>query len=98
MGVIEDSPLRNPEQIPYPTPVPPVQSQANAADEKEILSMRELVNAINTHMEMVDLEVTSNLHFKEGQGQTLATDQPTRSASAYQVDEVTQVSPAKSFA
>ena len=42
MGVIEDSPLRNPEQIPYPAPVPPVQSQANAADEKETLSMREL--------------------------------------------------------
>ena len=60
--------------------------------------MRELVHAIDTHMEMVDLEVTSNLHFKEGQGQTLATDQPTKSAPAYQVDEVTQVSPAKPFA
>ena len=57
--------------------------------------MRELVHAIDTHMEMVDLEVTSNLHFEEGQGQTLATDQPTGSAPAYQVDEITQVSPAK---
>ena len=35
--------------------------------------MRELVHAIDTHMEMVDLEVTNNLHFEEGQGQTLAT-------------------------
>ena len=60
--------------------------------------MRELVHAIDTHMEMVDLEVTNNLHFEEGQGQTLATDQPIGSAPAYQVDEVTQVSPAKPFA
>ena len=66
MGVVEDSPLRNPEQIPYLAPVPPVQSQANAADEEETLSMRELVHAIDTHMEMVDLEVTSNLHAEEG--------------------------------
>ena len=66
MGVIEDSLLRNLEQIPYPAPVPPVQSQANVADEKETLNMRELVNAINTHMEMVDLEITSNLHAEEG--------------------------------
>ena len=66
MGVIEDSPLRNLEQIPYPAPVPLVQSQANATDEEATLSMRELVHAIDTHMEMVDLEVTSNLHAKEG--------------------------------
>ena len=51
--------------------------------------MRELVHAIDTHVEMVDLEVTSNLHAEEGQGQTLAIDQPTGSATAHRVDEVT---------
>ena len=69
MGVVEDSPLRNPEQIPYPTPAPLVQSQAGAANKEETLNMRELVHAINTRVEMVDLEVTSNLHApKDGQG------------------------------
>ena len=46
--------------------------------------MRELVHAIDTHMEMVDLEVTSNLHAEEGQRQTLAANQPTGSATACQ--------------
>ena len=35
MRMPKDSPLRNPEQIPYPTPPPPVQSQASAADEED---------------------------------------------------------------
>ena len=83
MGVVEDSLLRNPEQIPYPAPVSPVQSQANAADEEETLSMRELVHFIDTHMEMVDLEVTSNLHAEEGQGQILAANQPIGSAPTH---------------
>ena len=83
MGVAEDSPLRNPEQIPYLALAPPVQSQADAVDEQETLSMRELVHAINTHVEMVDFEVTSNPYAAEGgQGQTLATDQPIGNAPA----------------
>lgn len=95
MWVAKDSLLRNPKQIPYPTPVPHVQSQANAAADEETLSMRELVHAIDTHVEMVDLEVTSNLHAEEGQGQTLAINQPTGSATAHRVDEVTQAPPAE---
>ena len=59
MGVPEDSQLRNPEQIPYPAPPSPVQSQANAADEEDTPSMRELVREIDAH---VDLEATSNLN------------------------------------
>ena len=59
MGVPKDSPLRNLEQIPCPTPPSPVQSQADAADEEDTPSMREPVRVINTH---VDLEATSNLN------------------------------------
>ena len=58
MGGPEDSPLRDPGQIPYPTPSPPSQSQVDATDEEETTSMRELVQAIDAH---VDLEVSSNL-------------------------------------
>ena len=51
MGVPEDSPLRNLEQILYPAPPPPVQSQTDAADKEDTLSMRELVKAINAHVD-----------------------------------------------
>ena len=86
MGVGEDSPLRNLEQIPHPALPPLVQSQvggqAGAADEEETLNMRELVHVIETHVEMVDLEVTSNLNATEDvQGQTLTANQPTEDAS-----------------
>ena len=62
MGVLDDFPLRNPEQIPFLALPPPVQSQAGATDEEDSHSMKELVCAIDTHMELVDLEVTSNIN------------------------------------
>ncbi|KAK9990368.1 hypothetical protein SO802_025353 [Lithocarpus litseifolius] len=61
-GVPGDSPLLNPENIPRPIPSNPVQSQADAADEEDTPSMRELVRAIDTHVEDRDMEVTSNLN------------------------------------
>ena len=75
MGVAEDSPLRNLEQIPYPAPPPPVQSQAGVTDEEDTPSMREPVRAIDTHVEMVDLEVTSNHNaIEDVQAQPLPVD------------------------
>ena len=62
LGVPEDSPLRNLEQIPHPAIASPIIHQADAADEEDTPNMRELVQAINTHVETVDLEVTSNLN------------------------------------
>ena len=61
----EDSPLRNPEQILYPTPHPIVQSQAGAIDEEGTPNMRELVRIIDSHVETVDLESTNNLNVAE---------------------------------
>lgn len=43
MGVAEDSPQRNPKQIPYPAPFPLIQSQASAADEEDTPSLKKLV-------------------------------------------------------
>ena len=42
MGVPEDSPLRNPDQIPYPEPPPPTQNPTKV-EEEDTPSMRELV-------------------------------------------------------
>ena len=51
--------------------------------------MRELVHAINTHVEMVDLEVSRNLHaVGDGQGQTISIEQPTESAPTHHADNV----------
>lgn len=47
MGVPEDSPLRNPDQIPYLEP-PPTQNPIEV-EEEDTPSMRELVQAIDSH-------------------------------------------------
>ena len=61
MGVPDDSLLRNPEQIPYPEPpLPPIQNPIDA-EEGDTPSLRALVEAIDSHVELVDLEITSNL-------------------------------------
>ena len=62
MGVPEDSLLRNPEQILYPAPPLPVQSQTHAADKEDTPSMRELVKAIDAH---INPEVTSQANIAE---------------------------------
>ena len=62
LGVPKDSPLRNPNQIPRSAIALPIQSQADTIDEEDTPSIRELVQAIDTHVETVDLEVTSNLN------------------------------------
>lgn len=59
MEVSTDSPLRNPEQIPFLEPPTPVQDPSGA-DEEDIPSMKELVRVINSHVKSTDLEVTSN--------------------------------------
>lgn len=43
MGVPDDSPLRNLDQIPYPNPPPPIQNPVGAKDEEDTSSIRELV-------------------------------------------------------
>ena len=59
MGVPEDSPLRDPSQIPFPSPVPAGQDAPAALDEEETASMRELVEQIDSHAEPEELEATS---------------------------------------
>lgn len=60
MGLLEDSPLWNPDQIPYLEP-PPTQNPTKV-EEEDTLSMKELVQAINSHAELIDLKITSNLN------------------------------------
>ena len=56
--------------------------------------MKELVHAIDTYVDMVDLEVTSNPHAAEGrQGQMLTAHQPTKNAPGQHADDAIQLLP-----
>ena len=60
LGVPEDSPLRDPGQIPIPVSTLAAQNPAGPNDEEETDSLRELVEQIDAHVEMIGIEATSN--------------------------------------
>ena len=62
LGVPEDSPLWDPSQIPFPSSTPTAQKPLAPIDEKEMASMRELVEQVDTHVELDDMEATSIPH------------------------------------
>lgn len=78
LGVPQDSPLRNLEQIPRPVLAPPIQSQVDVVDDEDTLILKELVQAIDAHMKIVDLDVISNFNplGNEGTQQTPTEDVP----------------------
>ena len=59
LGVPEDSPLRDPGQIPFPSSVTTVQDPPAPIEEEETASMRELVEQIDAHVEPNEMEATS---------------------------------------
>ena len=59
LGVPEDSHLRDPNQIPFPSPVAAIQDTPAATDEEETASMRELVEQIDAHAKPEDMEAIS---------------------------------------
>ena len=59
MEAPENSHLRDPGQIPFPSPVPAAQEAPVAIDEEETASMRELVEQIDAHAELEEMEATS---------------------------------------
>ena len=59
MRAPEDSHLRDPGQIPFPSPVTAAQEAPVAIDEEETASMRELVQQIDAHAEPEEMEATS---------------------------------------
>ena len=86
MGVPEDSPLRDPGQIPFPSSTAAAQNPPVPIDEEETASMRVLVEQIDAHVEPNETEATSipsaqdqpggDLHSPvANQQQTDATDQ-----------------------
>ena len=60
LGVPEDFPLRDPNQIPVPVSVPTNHNPTDPNKEEKTDSLRELVEQIDAHVEMIGAEVTSN--------------------------------------
>ena len=60
LGVPEDSPLRDPGRITFPNSTPATQNPVGPNDKEETDSLRELVEQIDAHVEMIGTEVTSN--------------------------------------
>ncbi|XP_030969636.1 uncharacterized protein LOC115989896 isoform X2 [Quercus lobata] len=61
LGVPENSPLRNPNQIPFPGLSTAAQNPPGATNEEETPSMRELVEAIDSHVELATSVLVINL-------------------------------------
>ena len=93
LGVPEDSPLRNPNQIPFSSPSTATQNPLGAIEEEETTSMRELVEAIDSHVELTDLETTSNPHAGDQPGGNvqlpLAAPQPPEDVAQFQFADPT---------
>ena len=68
IGVLEDSPLKDPNQIPLPSFLAAAQKTLVVADEEETTSLRELVEQIDAYAELIDLEATSNLNAEDQHG------------------------------
>ena len=68
VGVPEDSPLRDPNQIPLPSLPTATQKTHVIADEEETTSLRELVDQIHAHVVPIDLEATSNPNTEDQHG------------------------------
>ena len=87
MGVLEVSPLRNPDQVPFSDPPPSAQDPPGVTDEEETPNMRELVQAIDSHVELVDLEVTSGPHVGAQSTEDIQIQQPPTAQLAKDVIE-----------
>ena len=59
LKVPEDSPLRDPSQIPFPSTTAAIQDPPVPIEEEDTSSMRELVEQIDAHAESDDAEATS---------------------------------------
>ena len=59
LEVPKDSPLKDPNQIPFPSTAASVQDPSVPIEEEDTSSMRELVEQIDAHAEPDDAEATS---------------------------------------
>lgn len=89
VGVPEDSLFRNPDQISYLEPPPPIQNPTDA-EEEDTPSMKELVQEIDSHAQLIDFEITSNPNAMQSLAQPQLLDstvQPSVDITLAQLDQ-----------
>ena len=59
-GMLEDSHLRDPSWIPFPYSLPAAQNPTGPIDEEETDSLKELVEQIDAHVEVIGTKATNN--------------------------------------
>ena len=75
-GVPEDSQLRDPSRIPFPDSLPATQNPTGPVDEEEMDNLRELVEQIDAHVEVIRMEATSNLPTNNQSGENAQYQPP----------------------
>ena len=91
LGVPEDSPLRDLGQIPIPVSVPTAQNPAGPNEKEETDSLRELVEQIDAHVEMIRAEVTSNPPTEGLQGEDVHSQPPVPEHHSAEMTSETQL-------
>ena len=90
LGVPEDSPLRDPDRIPIPVSVLAAQNPAGLNEEEETDSLRELMEQIDAHVEMIRVEVTSNPPTEGPQGEDVHSQPPVPERHTVEITSETQ--------
>ena len=68
LGLPKDSPFKDPDQIPYPKPLQPSSVwDPTQNEEEDSLSMRELVEEIESYTEVIEFDIPGNPTTAEGQ-------------------------------
>ena len=76
LEVPKDSPLKDPGRIPFLDPTLATQNLAGPNDEEETDSLRELVEQIDAHVEMIEIEATSNPPTNDPSGENVHLPPP----------------------
>ena len=90
LRVPEDSSLRDPNQIPVPVSVPAAQNPASPNKEEESDSLRELVEQIDAHVEMIGAEVTNNPPIEGPQDEDVHSQPPVPERHTIEIASETQ--------
>ena len=75
-GVPKDSHLRDPSRIPFSDSLPATQNPTGPIDEDETDNLRELVEQIDAHVEVIKTEATSNPSTNNQSGENVQYQRP----------------------
>lgn len=67
LGLSEDSPFKDPDQIPLPKHLhPPLEHTSTLNEKEDSLSKRKMVEEMDSYIEVIDLDIPTHLGTAEG--------------------------------